>query len=104
MVHMSRARVTITLSRELLSRVDKAARATPGASRSSIVESWLKRAAREDAQQALDRSIADYYDGLEPAEAVDAAEWARFATRAFVARESRAPYATRARRQKKGSA
>jgi hypothetical protein len=90
---MSRARVTITLSREILDKVDRTVRKTPRASRSSIVEEWLAGAARREAELELDRAIADYYDGMSSRERDEAAEWARLSTRSFMVREQRADYA-----------
>jgi metal-responsive CopG/Arc/MetJ family transcriptional regulator len=93
---MRRARVTITLAKDVLERVDRVAKATPGASRSSVMEAWLKRAAREDAQSGLERAITEYYEGMTERELAleraEAAEWARLSTRVFVAREPRSPY------------
>jgi hypothetical protein len=86
-IYMTRARVTITLSREILDRVDRAVRRTPRASRSSVVEEWLAGAARREAERELDRAIADYYDGMSASERAEDASWARLSTRSFMVRE-----------------
>jgi hypothetical protein len=99
---MSRARVTITLSREILEKVDHAVRRTPRASRSSIVEEWLAGAARRKAELDLDRAIADYYDGMTAKERADDASWARFSTQSFMVREQRVPYEPK-RAKKRGA-
>lgn len=89
---MSRARVTITLSREILERVDRAVKKSARASRSSVVEEWLAAAARREAELDLDRAIAEYYDGMSREERAEAASWASLATRSFMVRESRSSY------------
>lgn len=99
---MSRARVTITLSREILEKVDRAVRNDPRASRSSVVEQWLAAAARREAELGLDRAIADYYDGMSSAERVEAASWARASTRSFIVREQRAEYAPKGPKKRSG--
>ena len=93
-LHMRRARVTVTLSPDVLSKVDRAARAKPGSSRSSVIEAWLRRAAESEAQNTLDQAIARYYDGLSAEEQAESKAWARFSTRSFMLREGRSktPY------------
>jgi metal-responsive CopG/Arc/MetJ family transcriptional regulator len=89
---MSRkARVTVTLSRDVLSKVDRAAHAKQGASRSSVIEAWLRTAAEHEARSLLDQAIVHYYDGLSSIERAENKEWARFSTQSFVVREGRAP-------------
>lgn len=100
-IRMSRARVTITLSREILEKVDRTVRRIPRASRSSVVEQWLAGAARLDAELELDRAIADYYDGMSSKERADDALWARHSTRSFMVRERETPYES-GRVKKKG--
>jgi metal-responsive CopG/Arc/MetJ family transcriptional regulator len=86
---MRRARVTVTLSPDVLSKVDRAARSRPGGSRSSVIEAWLRRAAEGEAQGALDQAIARYYDGVTAEEHAESKAWARFGTRSFMVREGR---------------
>jgi Ribbon-helix-helix protein, copG family len=96
----SKARVTITLSQELLSKVDRAALASDGASRSSVIEEWLRRASEQEARAVLDRAIASYYDGLSQAEREENDSWGRFSTQSFMVRESRPNTAYSKRRRK----
>ena len=86
---MRRARVTVTLSPEVLSKVDRVARSKPGSSRSSVIEAWLRKAAQSEAHSALDQAIASYYDGLSAEEHAESKAWARFSTRSFMVREGR---------------
>ncbi len=103
-LRMRRARVTVTLSPDVLSKVDRAARAKPGSSRSSVIEAWLRKAAAGEAHDALDRAIARYYDDLSAVERAEGEAWASFSTRSFMVREgrSRSPYrSTRATNRKR---
>jgi len=61
--------VSLSLSADLLRRVDSRVRETAGTTRSSVVEDWLRSAARETARSRLDDEIATYYDSLSPAAA-----------------------------------
>jgi hypothetical protein len=99
---MSKARVTITLSEDVLSKVDRAVDADGGASRSSVIEAWLRRAAEQEARVLLDRAIASYYDGLSEAERAEEREWGHFSTRSFRVRESQAPPTYSRKRRKDG--
>lgn len=92
MQRSKKIRVSLTLSRDLLDQIDGNVARTPKASRSAIVEAWLRRAARERAEADLEQAIANYYDGLTSAEKVEQSEWARFSTSSFQTRERRAAW------------
>ena len=79
-------RVTVSVSADLLRKVDASARGS-GRTRSVLVDAWLRRAARLEAEQTLANKIAAYYDDVSDAERTEAAEWARFSTESFVRRE-----------------
>src|SRR5687768_3908813 len=98
-----KARVTVTISQGLLAKVDRAARQRPGASRSSVIEEWLRSAAEQDARRALDQAIAEYYEGMSAGERAEDAEWAHFSTRSFAVRESKAKYSRSRPRKKRGT-
>jgi len=99
----TKARVTVTISQGLLARIDRAARNREGASRSSIIEEWLRSAAEHQARRALDEAIADYYDGMTAEERDEGAEWARFSTASFAVREGAEPGPKRGLAQKRGA-
>jgi metal-responsive CopG/Arc/MetJ family transcriptional regulator len=82
-----KVRVTVTVSEDVLRKVDKAAAGTRGASRSSIIDDWLRLGAQRRAQADLDLAIAAYYDNLSASEQREDAEWARFSTASFFQRE-----------------
>jgi len=102
-VSMSRARVTITLSRELLEKVDRTVRKRPRASRSSVVEQWLTAGARVEAERDLDRAITEYYEGMSEADRTEEADWSRFSTASFMVREQRREYAPKRPKKKSGA-
>jgi predicted transcriptional regulator len=85
---LRKVRVTITLSRDIVERVDRFA-ANASRSRSGVIDEWLRRAARGQAISDLDSAIAAYYETQSPVEEKEVREWARFSTRSFFARESR---------------
>lgn len=58
-----KAKVSVTLSREILERVDQQAKRERG-TRSSIMESWLAQAARRQAERDLEADTIAYYESL----------------------------------------
>lgn len=60
--------MSITLAPDLVSAVDRAARSQPGASRSSVIEAWLRQAARVGEEARLRAETIAYYEGLSTAE------------------------------------
>ena len=63
---MSRAKVSITLSEELLERIDREASRWPGGSRSAVIEEWVRRGARLRGADILREETIAYYDSLVP--------------------------------------
>lgn len=62
-----RVKISVSLPRELVARVDRAARA--GArSRSRVLEEWLRRASRQGVERDLEEATAAYYESLTPEE------------------------------------
>ena len=91
MFRMSKARITVTVSRDLLERVDRWAARAPGQSRSSVVEGWLRAGCGLAAERDLESEISAYYDRLGTRERTESQEWARFSTASFFRRERRKP-------------
>ena len=56
-------KVSLTLSEDLLARVDREAAGTDGG-RSGVVERWLRRAVAADVERAIDNATAAYYASL----------------------------------------
>jgi metal-responsive CopG/Arc/MetJ family transcriptional regulator len=67
----AKIKVSITLSRDLVERVDREASRRPELTRSSVIESWLRRAARSKANQALEADTISYYESLTTDERAD---------------------------------
>jgi len=64
----SKAKVSITLSADLLERIDAEVEAEEGASRSSVIERWLRRARSASAAKALREDTVRYYESLDDAD------------------------------------
>jgi Ribbon-helix-helix protein, copG family len=62
MIRMSKSRITVTLSPDLLARVDRHAHGK--ASRSAVIERWLREGARAEALREEAEATARYYRGL----------------------------------------
>ena len=61
----AKAKVSITLSEDILARVDAEVRKSPSENRSSVIERWLRRASRAAAVSALREETVRYYEALE---------------------------------------
>jgi metal-responsive CopG/Arc/MetJ family transcriptional regulator len=61
----AKAKVSITLSEDILARVDAEVRKTPRENRSSVIERWLRTASRAAAASALREETVRYYEALD---------------------------------------
>lgn len=55
-------KVSVTLAPDLVADVDAEAQRIPGATRSSVVEAWLRRGRRARAEAGLRDSVVAYYE------------------------------------------
>src|SRR5262249_39720292 len=94
-----KVRVTVTVSADVLRRVDETAARVPGANRSRIIDDWLRLGAQRQAQAQLDLAIAAYYDQLTLEEREEDAAWSRASTASFFRREQRGSPARASRRR-----
>jgi metal-responsive CopG/Arc/MetJ family transcriptional regulator len=62
-LHTPRTRVTVSLPAPLVKEIDRLSKKT-GATRSGLVEVWLRDAQRRASQSALDEDIERYYREL----------------------------------------
>ena len=76
-----KAKVSVTLSRNLLSAIDR--HVTRGTTRSQVIEEWLRFAAIALARRDLDRATAAYYEGRNAEQRAEDESLATFATDAF---------------------
>ena len=60
-----RVKISVSLARDLVARIDRAAR-TEARSRSSVLEGWLRASARERAARELEAATVAYYESLTP--------------------------------------
>lgn len=92
-------KVSISLPSELVARIDRKARLAK-ATRSGVMEQWLRQAARVDAEQRLADEIRAYYEGQTAQERAEGEAWTSLAVEAWAEREDReAAVATRRRRR-----
>lgn len=77
----AKVKVSITLSEDVLARVDREVRSAEGANRSSVIERWLRRAQHAAAATALREETVRYYESLEDDERLEDESIARAASR-----------------------
>lgn len=58
-----RVKISISLARDLVARIDRAARAE-ARPRSRVLEDWLRMTARENAARNLEEATVAYYESL----------------------------------------
>ena len=78
----TRVKLSITLAPETVRAIDRACRSRRGASRSAVIEEWLRRGARQLDEERLRTETIAYYEGLSEAERRDDSALARAASRA----------------------
>jgi metal-responsive CopG/Arc/MetJ family transcriptional regulator len=78
----SRVKVSVSLPAELVAEVDREVRVRPGASRSAVVEEWLRQGARLKAEGNLRAAVVAYYRELRTDERVEEEALARGLSRA----------------------
>lgn len=60
MTKPAKVKVSVTLSRDLLDRIDREAEAA--GNRSSVIEAWLRRAAADATRREIDEATERYYE------------------------------------------
>jgi metal-responsive CopG/Arc/MetJ family transcriptional regulator len=75
-----KVKISISLSEQLVDRIDREAARQPGQSRSGVIEAWLWRASRRAAEAALAAETVAYYEALSEAELTEDRQWASFST------------------------
>ena len=78
----TRSKLSITLAPDLIRAVDRAARKHSRRSRSAVIESWLRRAARMESEDQLRTETIAYYESLSAEEKKENAAIARSTSRA----------------------
>jgi metal-responsive CopG/Arc/MetJ family transcriptional regulator len=77
-----KAKVSVTISRDLLAQIDAYAARTGVENRSNVIELWLRRVAREQSALQLEKDTIDYYESLGTNDD-DARRWSNASTAAF---------------------
>lgn len=77
----TKTKLSISLSEDLVARIDREASRTRS-TRSGVVESWLRDAARASARREIEQATVDYYETLTQAERDEGLAIARGAARA----------------------
>ena len=81
----TKAKLSVTLSRELLAAVDREVARYPGSTRSGVIENWLRLGSRAREEQRLHQETIAYYEARSREERLDDEEWATFASDEFAA-------------------
>lgn len=81
----TKAKLSVTISRELLDAVDREVARHPGGTRSGVIESWLRLASRTREEELLRRQTVAYYQARRREELLDDEEWGTFASDEFLA-------------------
>jgi len=76
-----KAKITVTLSNELVHQIDKLLDSPEASSRSQLVEEAVRRWLREQAKKELDRQTEEYYLSLSKAELNEDRQWTKIARR-----------------------
>jgi Arc/MetJ-type ribon-helix-helix transcriptional regulator len=77
-----KTKVSITLAPDLVRAVDRAVKRGRGESRSSVIDAWLRRAARINAEDTLRAETVAYYETLSAQESSENTAIARASSRA----------------------
>lgn len=81
-MEQTRSKLSISLAPDLVRAVDRAAKKSVGLSRSSVIETWLRRAAGMDLEDQLRAETIAYYEQLSTKDRKEDAAIARSASRA----------------------
>lgn len=77
----SKSKVTVTLSPDLIRKLDDILNASASGSRSRLVEEALRWWLREQTVKELERQTEEYYHSLSKAERKEDHEWSKIAAR-----------------------
>ena len=72
-----KVKVSVSIAADLVKLIDRQVERR-GGSRSSVMEDWLRRAARDQAHRDFDAEIDAYYETLTPDQRAEDQEWEGF--------------------------
>jgi metal-responsive CopG/Arc/MetJ family transcriptional regulator len=76
-----KAKITVTLSNDVVHQIDKLLESPEAGSRSRLVEEAVRQWLRDQAQKELERQTEEYYLSLSKAERNEDQEWSKIAVR-----------------------
>ncbi len=76
-----KAKITVTLSNDLVRQIDKLLDSPEASSRSQLVEEAVHRWLRDQAQKELERQTEEYYLSLSKSERNEDRQWSKIAAR-----------------------
>jgi len=79
--HSKKAKITVTLSNDLVRQIDQLLDFPGVSSRSQLVEEAVRRLLRDQAQKELERQTEEYYLSLSKAERNEDRHWSKIAVR-----------------------
>ena len=79
--HSPKAKITVTLSSDLVHQIDKLLDSPGASSRSQLVEGAVRRWLRDYAQKELERQTEEYYLSLSKEERNEDRQWSKIAGR-----------------------
>jgi len=82
---MTKAKLSVTIARDVLDAVDREAARSPNGTRSGVIERWLRLGARLSAERELHLETVAYYEALGRSERLEDEEWATFSSDEFAA-------------------
>ena len=74
-----KAKITVTLSNDLVSQIDRLVDSPGVSSRSQLVEEAVRRWLRDQAQKELEQQTEEYYLSLSKAEKNEDRQWSKIA-------------------------
>ena len=76
-----KAKITITLSTDLVDQIDHLRESPEAGSRSRLIEEAVRRWLHDQAQKELERQTEEYYHSLSRAERSEDRQWSRISAR-----------------------
>lgn len=67
----AKTKLSVTLAPDIIEEVDRAVERRVGASRSAVIEEWLRKASRLNAEAQLREDTIAHYESLSKADIVD---------------------------------
>ena len=96
-----KVKVSVTLSADLLKRIDREAKSRRSDSRSAVMERWLRTVVYRSAEEKLAAETTAYYQALTDEERAEDVEWAEFSARSFSQLDIDGPPARKSRARRR---